>query len=491
MEKKYRSVGVNAVLNTIKSGMSILFPLVTYPYAFRVLHASGMGRVDYSNSIVGYFAMIATLGIGSYAIREGSKMRDDHEALSKFASQMFSFNLITTVISYLFLVICTFAIPQLRPYGLLIMILSLSTGFTTLGVEWVNPIFEDYLYITIRSIVTHLISLVLLFAMVRQEADYYKYAIIIVSTPAVVCVMNWYRCRKYIDIKLTRNIDFAKHIKPIMLLFANSIATSIYVSADTTMLGIMSGDVAVGLYSIAVKIYSVVKRLLVAMYAVAVPRIAYHWGKDDIASLRNVYTKLLSSLLVILLPASVGLIAVANEVVYFMGGPEYSQSVLTLQILSIALIGAILGGAVTYCLNIPIGREKNNLHATTLSAIINIVLNALLMPTFKQNGAAFSTAVSEIFVVVFCVVTNKRFKEFVDIKMLKTNILHAGAGCLSIIVIAATTHRLINNDILSMIIIIALSCGAYSCELIALKNDMAIATIEKFKKKIPFLKGRK
>ncbi len=491
MEKKYRSVGVNAVLNTIKSGMSILFPLITYPYAFRVMHASGMGRVDYSNSIVGYFAMIASLGIGSYAIREGSKLRDDREALSKFASQVFSINFITTIISYILLIVCTLFIPQLRPYALLIMLLSLTTGFNTLGVEWVNPIYEDYLYITIRSIVTHAISLVLLFTLVRQESDYYKYAFIIVSTPAVVCVMNWYRCRKYIDIKLTPNMDIAKHIKPIMYLFANSLATSIYVSADTTMLGIMSGDVAVGLYSIAVKIYGVVKRLLAATYAVAVPRIAYHWGKNDIDSLRNVYSKLLSRLIVLLLPASIGLIAVANEVIYFMGGPEYSESVLTLQILSIALIGAIIGGAVTYCLNIPIGLEKNNLQATTLSAIINIVLNAILMPVFKQNGAAFSTAVSEIFVPVFCVAKNKRFKEFVDFKMLKTNALHAATGCLSIIVIAAITHYFIDNIILSMVIIISLSCITYACELIAFKDDMAISIIENLKKKIPFLRGRK
>lgn len=490
MEKKYRSVGVNAVLNTIKSGMSILFPLVTYPYAFRILHASGMGRVDYANSIVGYFAMIASLGIGSYSIREGSKLRDDREALSKFASQMFSINFITTIISYILLIVCILFIPQLRPYGLLIMLLSLSTGFNTLGVEWVNPIFEDYLYITIRSIATHVISLILLFVLVRQEADYYKYAFIIVSTPAVICIMNWYRCRKYLDIRLTLNMDIAKHIKPIMLLFANSIATSIYVSADTTMLGIMSGDIAVGLYSIAVKIYSVVKKLLAAMYAVAVPRIAYHWGKDDIPSLKEIYSKLLATLIVILLPASIGLIAVAKEIVYFMGGPEYSQSVLTLQILSIALIGAILGGAVTYCLNIPIGREKNNLHATILSAIINIALNAFLMPTFRQNGAALATAASEIFVPVFCVATNKRFREFVDLKILRRNVLHAIIGCMSIIVIAVTTHYYINNIILSMFIIISLSCFAYSIELFALKNDIAISTVEKLKKKIPFWKGR-
>ncbi len=484
MNKKYRSVGVNAVLNTAKSGIAILFPLITYPYVFRILHAAGMGKVNYSNSIISYFSMIAALGVGSYAIREGSKLRDDTDRLGRFASQLFSINVISTIISYLLLIFCVLFIPQLKPYGMLIMILSMYFGFTTLGVEWINPIFEDYLYITVRSIITHLLSLILLFAIVKKEEDYYLYALITVVTPAVVCIMNWYRCRKYLKIKFTFDMEVKKHIKPIMLLFANSIATSIYVSADTTMLGIMSGDVAVGLYSIAVKIYGVVKKLLVAMYSVTIPRISYYWGKNDIGGIKNVYTKMISNLLIILLPASIGLICVSKEVISFMGGSEYAESVLTLQILSVALVGAILGGAVTYCLNIPLGLEKLNLNATICSAVINVVLNIFILPVWKQNGAAFTTAVSEFFVLIYCIITNKRFMEFVDLPQILKNAVHAFLGCASIVIISRIVHLEISNEIMSIVIIIIMSCIVYLCELLFLKNELVYSIIGKLKSKL-------
>ena len=483
-EKKYRSLGTNAVLNTIKSGMSILFPLITYPYAFRVLHASGMGKVDYANSIIGYFSLVAALGIGSYAVREGSKVRENRLELEKFVSQIFTINFLSTIFSYVVLILCAFFIPKLESHCYLILLLGLSIGFTTLGVEWINSIFEDYLYITIRSIVTHIITLILLFIIVRDEKDFYNYAFLTVLTNAIICIMNWYRCRKYLTIKLTFNIDWKRHLKPIILLFANNIAISIYVSADITMLGIMAGDAAVGLYSIAVKIYSVVKKLLNAMFSVTIPRISFHWGQGEIDKVREIFTKLLSNLLIVLLPASVGLMCISKEVILFMGGEEYLDSVLTLQILSVALIGAILGGAVTCCLNIPIGLEKYNLMATVISAGLNIAINAVVLPIWRQNGAAFSTVISEFFVLIFCIVTNKRFAEFINKKMLMTNVSHAVIGCISIVVITFSVHNIVNNDFVAMVSIICLSGLAYLCELIALKNEIAMLFIKKIRGKL-------
>lgn len=486
MNKKYRSVGVNAILNTIKSGMSILFPLITYPYAFRVLHAVGMGKVDYANSIIGYFSLIATLGINSYAVREGAKVRDNRDALERFSCQIFSINVLSTLLAYILLFLCVFFVPQLKSYGLLIMLLGLSMGFDTLGIEWVNTIYEDYLYITIRSVVTHAISLTLLFVVVRRQEDYYYYALLSVITRATICLMNWLHCRKYLDIRLTLNLGLVDHFKPVIILFANRIATTIYVCADTTMLGIMSGDATVGLYSIAAKIYGVMKNLLVSMYSVTIPRIAYYWGKGEITCLRNVYSKLLSNLIIILLPASIGIICIANEIIFFMGGEEYSDAVLTLQILSVALVGAILGGAVTYCLNIPIGLEKYNLMATIISAIINIGLNVFIIPVFKQNGAAFTTAVSEFFVLLFCVVKNKRFWEFIDLGQIKKNLFHATLGVVSIIMISNIVHLYIHSEIVAMMLIIVIGCVSYLCELLTLKNEIAFMILGKIKDKLSF-----
>ena len=72
-----RSLKKNAVLNTFKTFLSLCFPLITFPYSSRVLGPEKIGMVQFAQSIVSYFAIFASLGITTYAVRETSKARND------------------------------------------------------------------------------------------------------------------------------------------------------------------------------------------------------------------------------------------------------------------------------------------------------------------------------------------------------------------------------------------------------------------------------
>ena len=52
------SLKKNGVFNAIKTLMSVLFPLITFPYASRILGPSGIGKVNFASSIVSYFLSI-------------------------------------------------------------------------------------------------------------------------------------------------------------------------------------------------------------------------------------------------------------------------------------------------------------------------------------------------------------------------------------------------------------------------------------------------
>jgi O-antigen/teichoic acid export membrane protein len=83
-----KSLKVNSVINIIKTVLSIIFPLITFPYASRVLGVNGIGRVDYANSISNYFVLFAELGITTYAVREGAKIRENKEQLNQLCSEI-------------------------------------------------------------------------------------------------------------------------------------------------------------------------------------------------------------------------------------------------------------------------------------------------------------------------------------------------------------------------------------------------------------------
>ena len=478
MDKK-RSLGVNAALNAFKSSLAIIFPLITYPYVFRVLHTEGVGKVNYAASIISYFALIAALGFPTYAVREGAKLREQPEKFGCFCNQIFTVNIITTVFAYGALLATLFFLKPLRDYRGLLLVSSLSIAFTTFSIDWINTIFEDFLYITIRSIVTYALSLILLFVLVKNEGDYLKYAFLTVVTNGIVCISNWIYCRKYVRVKITRRLNLKKHGRPVLMFFANSVATSIYVNSDTTMLGYFSGDHVVGLYALAVKVYNVVKTMLVAMYTVAIPRISFLVGQNDIGNVKKLFTSIFSNLTIVLLPAGVGLAAISREVVLLMGGSEYLDATFTLQVLSIALVGAVFGGAVTYCLNIPLGREKYNMKATAMSALLNVACNIVMIPLFKHNGAAITTAAAEFFVLFYCVLSFKNIREYLDVKNWTKSLVQALIGCITMLIVAVAIKCMVENTVIRIALIITVSLLTYGFELAVARNDLVIRILQK------------
>ena len=476
---KKKSISVNAILNAFRTGLSVIFPLITYPYAFRVLHAENIGKVNFASSVVGYFILIAALGFSSYAIREGAKIREDKNKISNFISQIISMNLISTIIAYVLLVIVVFCSPKLNSYALLIFISSLVIIIKTLNVEYLNTIYEEYLFITIRSIIGQIISLVLLFVLVHSSKDYFWYVAITVFAEFFVCVLNLQHYKKKISFRLTIHLNIKQHIKPILLLFANSVATVIYVNSDTTMLGFICGDESVGFYTLPVKIYTVIKNVCAAFYSVAIPSIAFYAGSNDKDSIKKIYTDICSKSILLLIPTGAGLFCVAKEIVMIMGGKEYMCSVSTLQILSLSLIGAIMGGLVTYCLNIPLCREGVNMTATIFSAIINIILNFILIPMYEQNGAAITTVISEFFVFIFCVLYKKDIFEYANVRAILKNVMYSLLGAVTVILVSFGIHLTKLREIISVLFIGLLSCVLYIVELYCFKNEIVVSIINK------------
>ena len=158
-----RSIKKNIGFNIIRTAMGILYPLITFPYASRVLFSEGIGKVEFANSIIMYFLIIANLGISSYASRELALVRDDCTKRDKIAREMFCLNLISTLVAYILLILGILFISPLYPYRKLLFVCSGRILFTALGVEWLYTAFEDYGYITLRSVVFQLLSLILLF----------------------------------------------------------------------------------------------------------------------------------------------------------------------------------------------------------------------------------------------------------------------------------------------------------------------------------------
>lgn len=479
---KKKSLGVNAFLNGLRSALNLFFPLITFPYISRVLSVSGIGIYNFSNTYVGYFTLIAGLGITNYAVREGAKYREDQNKIDEFVSQIFSLNMVATIIAYLSLFASLLFFKNLRNYISCILIFSLQIIFTTLGTEWVYTIYEDYVYITIRSIIFKVISIILLFLLVRKPEDYLIYAAITVFSVVGSNLLNFIHARSFLHIRLTTKTNWKYHLKPILVIFASVVAVTIYVSSDTTILGLLKNDYAVGIYSTSVKIYSMTQGILTALLTVTIPRLAFLWGQKRISEYNQVLSKLIDSLGILVLPVAIGLMMLSREIILIIASKKYLPSVNSLRIISWAVIFSVFAWIFSYCVLIPVKREKLVLRNTIVTAIENIILNFIFIPFMSYDGTALSTVIAEFTVMIMHGYSCRDIIRPVILKK-KTlkNLFDSIIGCLGIVVICLLCDFSFKSVLLKTIFSVILSVIMYGAILVLLKNENMSSFLDKAK----------
>lgn len=485
MKRSRKSLGTNAILNSIRQFLNVIFPLITFPYTARVLSVNSIGIYNFSSNYASYFLLLASLGISTYAVREGAQYREDYEKISIFSSQIFTINIISTVVSYCVLATTLILFPFFQKYALCIIVFSLQIIFTTIGTEWIYTIYEDFTYITIRSILFKIVSIIFLFIFVRKPNDFLQYAGVTVFASVGSNILNYVHAKSIVKIKIIKKITpLKKHIKPIFTIFFSTIAVNIYVASDTTILGFIKGDHAVGIYSVASKIYGIIAPFLASMLIVTVPRLAMFFGKKEFKEYKAVLGSVIKVMITILFPSAIGMILLAPEIVTIISGKKYLAAVTPLRFLAIALIFSLLNTIVSECVMIPAHEEKKLLKANIIAATVNLVSNLALMPFFSFNAAAVTTIMSEFTSLSINTFTVKKMMYSVaKSEQLLKGVIQATIGCIPIVIICLLVKQMIYSVLLRFFIAIVSSVVAYACILLLMKNDAILELLNRFVKR--------
>jgi O-antigen/teichoic acid export membrane protein len=472
MNKRKKSIKVNAAFNTLKTLLSVAFPLITFPYVSRVIGVNQLGKYNFANSVISYFLLLAALGISSYAIREGTQYRKNQTKINEFASEMFSLNIVSTVVSYIILFICLMLVRRFDACRTEIIIFSIEIIATTFGVEWIYNIYEDFVFIAIRSFIFQCLSLTLLFSLVRGPEDLDKYVLITVISTTGNNIFNGFHAKRYCKIRFTPYIDWKRHLKPILIIFSTSVAVTIYVNSDTTMLGFLVNDrdYTVGIYGVATKIYTIFKNVVVAFLVVMIPCFSLLVHEEDgKRKVSNFFNKLSTILITVASPMIFGMIMLAPDIIMIVSGKQYLQAVTSFRILMAACYFSFFAYLFAQCILIPNKKEKDFFVATAIAAVANIGFNFVLIPFTKEIGTAITTLVAE-FITMTLVVRASR--NYVDFKLNKRDILSVIVGVISIVCICAFGNIFINIMILRVIGCIVVSALSYYAILKGLKNSV-------------------
>ena len=399
-ENRIHSVKYNFVMNFILTASNFIFPLITFPYVSRILHAAGNGKVNFAASVANYFLMVASLGIPTYGIRACAKVRDDKVKLSKTAQELLTINLVTTALVTATYIVCVFTVPRFSQDKTLFFIEGINIILNMFGANWLYQALEQYDYITGRSILFKGISVGLMLLLVHQESDYRIYALTTVLAAVGSNVMNFIRLRRYISFRRFDHYDYKQHLKPILILFAQTATVSIYTNLDTVMLGFMKADVDVGYYTAAVKIKNILLSIVASLGNVLLPRMSYLAKQNDRKEFKHLIVLALNAELFMAFPLVVYFIVEAKDSLVFLAGKEYIPAVLAMQLINFAIIPNGLTGVIGTQTLTSLNREKQVLYSVIVGAVSDFVLNLFMIPIMGAAGAALATTIAEYLVLI-------------------------------------------------------------------------------------------
>lgn len=398
-KKKQVSLKLNFIMESILSMSTFIFPLITFPYVSRILLPEGTGKVSFATSLVSYFLILTQLGIPKYGIRACAKVRDDHEELTRTAQELLIINLIMTVFTYIAFFIVLAVVPRFQEDKPLYVIVSLSILFNTIGMEWLYKALEKYTYITVRSVIFKFVAILAMFALVHTKEDYVIYGGISILASSFSNIFNFFHVHKYISMKPVGNYNLKRHWKPVVVFFAMSCATTIYTHLDTVMLGFMKTDADVGYYNAAVKIKTILVSIVTSLGTVLLPRVSYYVQNGQKEAFARITKKALNFVFLLASPLVVYFILFAKQGIYFLSGTAYAGSIAPMQLIMPTLLLIGLSNITGIQILVPTGREIIVLYSEIAGAIVDIIINALLIPGMASAGAAIGTLVAEAVVL--------------------------------------------------------------------------------------------
>lgn len=479
---KPKSIKYNFVFNFIRVFSGILFPMLTVPYLSRVLQPEGIGKIAFADSIIQYFVLIASLGIPIYGIREVAKVRNNKEELSKTLSELFLINILMTIIAYAIFIILFFSVEKIRRESLLFFIMSFNVIFSTLGIEWYYQGIEKYDYITIRSILVRIVSIILMFLLVKTKQDYIVSATIGVMGNVGSNLYNIYGARKNIKVKINHLKTCKRHFKSILISFALVVVVSIYIQLSNIMLGFIKGEEAVAYYSSSTKLVQIILSLVTSLGLVIIPRASFLVKSNKVSEYNKLMEKLFSFNLFISIPAVILFFCFSESLTLIFFGEKFLQAVLPMKIIAINIflisLSNMFGSQVLY----PNNRDKDVLYSVIAGAVINVFLNIFLIKWFSFIGAAISLVLTEIGVVITRLYFAKKYLEF---NLLESSYKYIVSGFfMGIFTLLLKRINIFDNEVMEFFINCIISSIIYLSMLTILKENFFLKEATKIIKKL-------
>ncbi|MCD9526043.1 oligosaccharide flippase family protein [Photobacterium carnosum] len=476
-----KSITTNGLYKLSLNLFRFTLPALIIPYVYRTLSPDNIGSVNYAEGIYAYINSIAILGLYDYSIRELGKIRYDKNKASEFFSNIVTINIVSVSFAlaiYLYVIFFTLSDHKIQVIS---CILIAKLILLMVNIDWVNEAYEEYKFISIKTMLCRTVSLVLMFLLINSKNDYIIYVWLNVLFDFLNAIFSLY----YVIFHKKKVVFSLSYVKldKVLYHFKRVISTLFIIdigffffSFDKVILGAYSSSEQVAYYSLVEKIVMIIVVLSSTLTQVTLPRLSVLASTDRIEFI-NLIKKIYNALMMMVIPMLIGSIFLSKEIMYIFGASEYVAAVpvLNVFIFYIFIFGTlkVFGSQILFALN----KERVFIVLLVFFSLLNMAIKFFI----KDNLSAYNViliTVSLLSVLSCILYFYIIFVEKININIFNKNILIYILGSLPMLALNYI-HTYISNVYVFTLAAVFYSSLCYVFILAILKDDISQGLINK------------
>ena len=388
----------NYLYNVGYQVLAIIVPLITSAYVSRVLRPTGVGANAFTNSIIQYFILFASMGIGYYGNRQIAYVRENRE---KMAKAFWEIQIVKTIMTLLsFIVFEVFMIFYTRQSNYM-WAQSINLIAVAFDISWFYEGIENFKVTVLKNSFVKIVSMIAIFVFIKNPSDVTLYIIVLAISTLLGNLTLWPNIRRDLPKVSYKILNPWQHFLPMAELFIPQIATQVYVQLNKTMLGGMVNETASGYYQYSDNLVKLILALVTATGTVMLPHVANAVSKGNMNKVNQMLYKSFDFVSALSYPMMFGLAAISLTLAPRYYGPGYEPVGSAMMIESIVILVIAWSNVLGVQYLLPIHRQRDFTISVTVGAVVNIILNVPLIRIWGLYGAMWSTVISEISVTLY------------------------------------------------------------------------------------------
>ena len=370
-------------------------------YTARYLGAAGFGILSFALAFTGIFGVFGDLGLGPLTVREVAR---DKSLASKYLANISLMKIILVVITFGFiaLTINLMGYPEetikvVYLFGLSVIFMAFTQMFYS-----IFQAYERMEYQGIGQMVNAALILGGVILAIKYGLSVVSFAFLFFIASVIVLVYSLAVMKLKFSNSAASPTEVMEFdwsfwkptIKEALPFGLSAIFVTVYFWIDTVMLSVMKGDVVVGWYNAAYRMVYVLLFIPSAYFGSVYPVMSQFYESSR-ESLRFTYERSARYMLAIGFPLGVGASLLASRIILLIYGAQYAPATVGLQVLIWAVFLSFLSHTPMYTLN-SINKQRIYTYVVSLSMVLNIILNLVLIPRFSYIGASIATVATEL-----------------------------------------------------------------------------------------------